>query len=272
MLYNRLLHPIIAKTEITYLIFFGTIVFFVLLFFVVGTLLIFYRRNRDYRDNLLEIEHKKEQEVLKAQLEIKEQTLKNISQEIHDNIGQVLSLVKLNINTMNLEETDKLKEKILTAKLLITKAIHDLRSLSKILDSDYIIEKGLFQSIEYELQLVNKAGSYKTELLTDGVPYRLNHNRELILFRIFQEVINNIIKHAGATIIRAELAYKADGFTLKISDNGQGFDLTPLHKNDNFDFGLGIRSMQKRANLIGADFNIQSSIGGGTQVNVVLPM
>src|SRR6059058_1273600 len=101
-----------AKQEITYLIIFGTIVFMLLLIFVVIILISFYNKNRNYRIHLLKVQHEKEQELLKSQLEIQEQTFRNISQEIHDNIGQVLSLAKLNLNTMHVGDPDNGKDKI----------------------------------------------------------------------------------------------------------------------------------------------------------------
>src|SRR5688500_3927507 len=119
-----------AKEEITYLIIFGTLVFLILLLFVVGFIISFYKKNRSYQKRLLAIEYEKEQEVLKSQLEIREQTFKNISQEIHDNIGQVLSLAKLTVNNIKPSDDDN-RAKVMDVKLLISKAIQDLRDLSK---------------------------------------------------------------------------------------------------------------------------------------------
>jgi signal transduction histidine kinase len=259
-------------TEILYLIIFGTLLFLVLVFFVVGIILIFYRKNRLYRQNLLEIEHQKQQEVLRSQLEIQEKTMKRISEEIHDNIGQLLSLTKLNLSTVNFNDIEKSKEKITDSKQLLTQVIIELRNLSRLLDADYVIDKGLLRSIEYEFELLKKTERYQIELVVTGTPDRLTHHCELILFRIFQEVLNNIIKHAGATLITAELCFKSDHFMMMLSDNGRGFDLSPLNESTNVQFGLGIRSMQNRANIIGAEFNMQSSPDNGTVVKVMLPL
>lgn len=137
-----------------------------------------------------------EQTILQTQLEIQEQTLKNISQEIHENIGQVLSLVKLNINTMDCEQPEILQEKIDDSKVMITKAIRDLRALSRSLDADYVIKNGLMNSIEYELELIKKTGSFETRFMVEGDARRIDTDKALILFRIVQEILQNIIKHA----------------------------------------------------------------------------
>jgi signal transduction histidine kinase len=86
--------------------------------------------------------------------------------------------------------------------------------------------------------------------------------RELILFRIVQEVLNNIIKHAQASVIKVSIEYGDDSFQLLIADNGKGFDLSPIRDDTNF--GLGIRNMHNRANLVGAEFQISSTIGAGS--------
>src|SRR3984885_1089355 len=139
-----------------------------------------------------------EKEILESKLEIQEQTLKNISQEIHDNIGQVLSLAKLHINTMNCNEPISLQDKINDSRNLIGKAIQDLRDLSKSLNTDYVNELGLIRSVEYELELIQKTGSYEIQLDIEAKPYRLEEQQELIFFRIVQEALHNIIRHAKA--------------------------------------------------------------------------
>src|SRR5215217_4883298 len=117
------------------------------------------RRKFHHQQELQMIQTRFEQEILLAQLEIQEQTLKNISEEIHDNIGQTLSLVKLNLNTINIAQENGALQKIDNSRDLVTKAITDLRSLSKSLHSDSILSAGLISAIEYELGLIEKVGT-----------------------------------------------------------------------------------------------------------------
>jgi signal transduction histidine kinase len=214
-----------------------------------------------------------QQELLKSQIEIQEQTLKSVSEEIHDNVGQVLSLLKLNISMMNPYESKDLDEKITDSKQLVSKAILDLRRLSKSLNTDYISEVGLIPSIELELEQIKKVGKYKTELQISGQVLHLDKHKELILFRIFQEALNNIIKHAQATSIMVCLIYKENTLVMEIIDDGQGFDLAKSIEDCNgIKTGIGIKSIQNRANLLGANFDIQSSTGKGTRININLPI
>jgi len=211
------------------------------------------------------------QQILLTQLEIQEQTLKNISQEIHDNIGQALTLAKINLGTLLLDGDSQLQQKITDSKDLVSKAISDLRDLSRSLDSDYVKEMGLQRAIEYELEMIQKTGTINTKLLVEGAIIRLDKQKELILFRIVQETFHNIIKHAEASSIQVTISYNPSILALAISDNGKGVDLTPFREgNNNPNFGLGIRNMRSRAKLIGADFTMSSTLGSGTEIRIDL--
>lgn len=232
-----------------------------------------YTYKRKQKENLIEqstLKMQFDKELLSTQLEIQEQTLKNISQEIHDNIGQALSLAKLNLNTIPLITDETAQQKIINTKELVSKAIVDLRDLSRSLDTDYVQEMGLQRAIEYELEMIRKTGIAQIEMNSEGSPFRLDKQKELILFRIVQEVLNNIVKHAKAGKINVRTVYQADNFQLTISDDGQGVDLTPLNENNHSGFGLGIRNMHNRAKLIGAEFNMSSTLGTGTIVKIIL--
>ena len=243
------------------------VVLFILFFF-------FYIKMSQKRNEMLrneqEARSKYEEAILQTQLEIQEQTLKTISQEIHDNIGQMLSLAKLNLALAEAEQQDDTNSKITDSHQLVSKAIQDLRDLSRSLNTDYVSEMGLQRSIEYELEMIRKTGTMRTTLHVEGQMKRLDKQKELILFRIVQESLNNIIKHAGADELTVELNYLPHQLYLSIKDNGKGVDLTPLNENASTGTGLGIRNMHNRAKLIGGDFKMSSTLGAGTQVTIEL--
>ena len=164
---------------------------------------------------------------------------------------------------------EALQQKILNSKELVSKAITDLRDLSRSLDTDYVQEMGLQRAIEYELEMIKKTGTVETSMIVEGAMFRLEKQKELILFRIVQETFNNILKHAGAKTINVNINY-GNAFTLVIKDDGKGVNLDPLNEGKNNNFGLGIRNMHSRAKLIGAEFNMNSGIGKGTEVEIVL--
>jgi two-component system, NarL family, sensor kinase len=227
---------------------------FVLVFFLV------YRKNQNAKENQIE---NLNQALLQTQIEIQEQTLKTISQEIHDNIGQVLSLAKLNLGTLQYGEDEKLND----TKNLVSKAINDLRDLSRSLHGDKIAELGLQSAIENELKILQNTGQYNTALQITGEPYKLEPQKEMVLFRIVQEAIHNAVKHARAKNITVQLNYQAAAFVLLITDDGIGFNAADLQAAQT---GIGLKSMQNRAALIGGQFTITAANGNGTAIKVEL--
>jgi two-component system NarL family sensor kinase len=254
------------------LIIIASVFFIIVAIGIVILVLVYQKKQLHYLREKEQLKVTFEKEILGSKLEIQEQTFINISQEIHDNIGQVLSLVKLNINTMSDASPEALQDKINTSKHLITKAIQDLRDLSKSLNTDYITELGLIRSIEYELELIQKTGSHTVQFNIEGKTYRLEKQQELIFFRIVQEALHNIIRHAKATAIDVQLVFKPEIFTLKIADNGVGFDTSPQELNNYSTMGLGIRNMRNRANIINTDFKLMSTPEKGTTIILTLPL
>lgn len=250
----------------------STLFILLITFFLVRFVLLYQKRHQSFIKEKADLQSNFKQTLLQAQLEIQEQTMQNISQEIHDNIGQVLSLAKLNLGTMDIEQPVILQQKIDDSKNLIGKAIQDLRDLSRSLSTDYVSNMGLLQAIEYELEMIRKSGEYETTLQISGLPFKVESQKELIAFRIVQEMINNILKHAKANKILVQAVYCPTAITITITDNGTGFDLSPLNTTENGQFGLGLRNMHTRAQLIGASFTITSTIGSGTSVSIILPV
>lgn len=237
---------------------------------IVILILIYQKRQLQYIHEKSQLRISYENQILQAQLEIQEQTLKNISQEIHDNVGQVLTLAKLHLATSQIAEIVA-AEKVKTSQTLIAKAIQDLRDLSRSLNTDYVAEMGLVRSIEYELELLQKTGTMETSFSLVGMKVKLDKQKELILFRIIQETIHNIIKHAQAKKMMVALNFTAESLHISISDNGKGFDTSPLNDPNNQQFGLGIRNMKSRASLIGAMFSLKSQPQQGTQIDLQIP-
>lgn len=251
-----------AIAEEVQLIIAATLLLFLITSFVVGFIFIHHHQHRKYRQEKEELKSMYQQEILKAQLEMREQTLNFISQEIHDNIGQILSLVKLNLNTLSLD-TPQLSEKVGTTKNLVSQAIVDLRNLSKSLNTNHIYQQRLSELIQLELKLIEKTGQYETNFTAKGNEVPLDHQKQLIIFRITQEILNNIIKHAQAARITVELNF-CEQLKLIISDDGSGFAPSLIRG------GTGINNMKYRAKLIEATLEIESAVDKGT--NVVLTL
>lgn len=211
-------------------------------------------------------------ELLSAQLELQEETFQHVGREIHDNIGQYLSLVKLHLNRQVPDLPPNAQEKIQYVLELVSNAIQDLRDLSKSLGGDIIREQGLCKAIEQQVALLENANHYKVTFDMLGVYNYLEEEKEIILYRILQEAINNVIRHSRARSIHICLDFThSSSITMSIADDGAGFDISRYSSHAPERIPGGIGNMSVRAKVINAEFGIQSSPGEGTQLKIVVP-
>ncbi|KAA2240406.1 sensor histidine kinase [Chitinophaga agrisoli] len=247
----------------------------ILLLFLVGFIIIMLILNQKSRlaqvQELRLMKEKYEQELLRTQLEIQENIFGNLSQEIHDNIGQSLTFVSLSLLTVPVENGSEAHLYIEESRKMLQKAITELRDLSKGLQTERIMEIGLVKSIEFELQRLERTNLYKTSFIFTDVRNLMDHQTEIILFRIVQEMLNNFVKHARASELEIYLTHENDIINLEIRDNGVGFDPGSLFIKEN-PKGLGLRNIRKRATLIGGHCNIDSIKNGGTTIRITIPV
>jgi len=249
----------------------GTIVLLLLLCFIILFLFVYKARQERHKRDMQEIKKQYDQEILKTQLEIKEQTLKNISEEIHDNVGQVLSLAVLNLSALEFKDAEKASQKVDNITRLVEKAVSDLRNLSKTMDASNITQVGLTAIIQFELEMLEKTGMYKTAFALSGIERRLTASREIVIYRIVQESLNNVMKHAQATSVEMALAFSETHLVIDLADNGRGFDVADINKGTIRRNGAGIKNMTSRAALIGGELTIKSVPSFGSRVILSIP-
>jgi len=216
-----------------------------------------------------------EKELLQTKLEIQEDVLKNISMEIHDNIGQIMLLANINISMLQtLPMPDGAPEIIKETKLMISKATDDISQLSRSLNSDRITEIGVFAALLYELRLMAQKGLFTISIINDAEldGKQLSKETQLLVFRMFQEMCNNIIKHAQATEVAVSITEKEDGIILLVKDNGIGFDFKPSAGNSSAYNGVGLRSLQSRVTLFKGNIAIDSILHEGTSISIFIPV
>ena len=205
-------------------------------------------------------------QLLKTQLEMQEQTFNTISHEIHDNVGQVLSLAKVQLNILDQGET--LNRLLLAeAKDNVSKAMTDLRDIAKSLNTDRIQSSNLQQITTQELQRISRSGLMTVSIKSEGTAQNVQVHKKLIIFRIIQESLQNIIKHSKANNIDVSFSYSNSFLKVQIADNGIGFDKESPIKKD----GLGLQNIVSRASLIGGEATIRSSPNQGTVITIISP-
>lgn len=202
-----------------------------------------------------------EQTLLNSKLEIQEQTFSYISKEIHDNIGQVLSLARLNLNRMSIDPD---AQKMTLIDELMGKALTDLRNLSHSLDRDVIEKAGWIKAAERLFRDLGKTGTCKVSFSAQENLPQLENEKHIILFRMIQEIINNIIKHASAKEIKFSAIQSDSLIEVKIEDDGKGFDMNSVTK------GAGLQNLESRSKMIGANMYIHTVPGSGTCVTIAV--
>lgn len=196
--------------------------------------------------------------ILNAEKEIREQTLLYVSQELHDNIGQLLSLTKLVLNRSDPAATFE-------GKKLINQIIKEVRSLSRSINKDYIKEVKFEDFLQEELAKIKKSGFCEVTFEMEGPPVDfMVGDKKLVLIRMVQECLNNAIKHASPTLISIKLRNTEEKLFLGIEDDGEGYDVA------NVSPGLGLRNMHSRVEAIGGILEIDSTAGQGTRIKIEL--
>jgi two-component system, NarL family, sensor kinase len=260
-----------GKANITIIIL--TTIFLVLLLicFIILILLLYRKKQIIYFKDLAKVKTNYEKNLLTTQLEIQEQTLQNISREIHDNISISLTLAKLQLNTLNTADTDNIQKLVSSSVDLISKSILDLSDLSKSYNTDAIRENGLYNTLKREMERIKRTGLYELAFEVTGTPVFLDAQKELIIFRIAQEALNNVLKHAGAAKITISLCYQPTLLVFCVTDNGKGFDHAAIDGFRKNNMKAGLTNIQTRSAAINSSCTIDSSPGNGTRICVKVP-
>lgn len=249
----------------------ASLLFLLLSIFIFTFSSLYIKKRKQYKIEKATLHAQYQQEILQSQIEIQNQTLQHISGELHDNIGQLLSVARLQLNMLEDEETAT-PAQIREVNDIIDKTIYELRALSKSLDGDFVKDFGLTESLSHELQRIRATSKYQTEIITNGEPYRLEGQKEIVLFRVVQEILNNTLKHAAAKNIKVTLQYESTQFSLTVQDDGKGFDIGKVKSREMTESGAGLRNIKRRTELIGGNCQLESTLGIGTKIRLQLPV
>jgi signal transduction histidine kinase len=201
-----------------------------------------------------------QEEILQNTILAQEKERKRIAQDLHDEVGAMLSVVKLNISRFERKtENPSSKELAVETKTYIDEVITQVRRISRALMPPSLEKLGLDYAIEELVNWVNKTDQIELIFWKNGTPTRFNKKKELAVFRIIQELLNNAIKHAQASTILIKARYRPDRLAVSVCDNGVGFDLEQMTKT-----GLGLRNLESRTQILDARIKMKSTPGKGT--------
>ncbi|MEN4761537.1 histidine kinase [Chryseobacterium sp. C39-AII1] len=242
--------------------------FFVM--FVVAVVIYIWKYKQRKREHTIEIKKKNEEhqrELLATQLEIQQATMQQIGRELHDNIGQKLTLVSLYTQQLLYEnKVPEVSETIDQVSQIVNQSLQDLRSLSKTLTDDNINQKDIITLIQEEVDNTNDFKSCKVHFESSIKNLDLEFVQKNVLLRIAQEFIQNSIKHSQCKNIYISLiTSETEEWKLHLQDDGKGFDRSKITSN-----GIGLTNMKNRASVIGADYILESNEAAGTSLSIIL--
>ena len=252
------------NTTIVILITTLTVILLIVVIIVIFS--IFQRRKEKFLLDKRADEIRFEEEIIKSQLETQEQTLQNISWELHDNVGQLLSVAKMQLNMLEPEVANGQKSILDETSEIIGKSLQEIRTLSKLLNPEIVRNMGLKEALELEMQRFNRLKFLKAELKTIGTEVDIDKKDEIILFRILQEFLSNSIKHAKATKLEVTLSFTPENLIITAQDFGVGFDKETIEN------GSGLINMKSRAKLIDSGFSLTSEKDAGVSLILTYPL
>lgn len=246
----------------------GYVIFALLLLSTMIILFFVTFQKRKHKLLLEQIEQQKrfDEELSRTQSEIQEQTLKHIGWELHDNVGQLLTYASMQLNMLESKVPEDLKAKISETSDSVKQSLNDVRSLSKSLNNEVILNLGFEDSITNELNRLKRMKFSSVELIIEGAQKAIeNKKHEIILFRILQEFFSNSVKYSEADRLSVTLDYGENQLVITATDNGIGFDVFSAEK------GSGLINMKSRAELINANFNMVSKPSEGVTLTIEYP-
>ena len=219
--------------------------------------------------------HNKRKLLSKKLIEILERDRLQVAVELHEQIGQTLTTLKMDLEAVDsqAERIDIPSEgRINAAKEKTIQAIRDIRTISYDLMPVMLHILGLVSSIRDLIERVEKGTDMEINFFTRDIPRRFNPDKELTLYRIVQEALTNIIKHSRAKKVFLNLVKTDEKILLSVEDNGRGFDLKKVKKISKAKGPLGLLIMEERAIQVDGKFTIESKIGGGTYLMTEIPL
>lgn len=247
----------------------STIVLILLGSSIIYFLFLYQKKRFRHQQELLEMREAFSQTLMESKLAIQEQTLDHIAKELHANFSHLVSLININLQEILPQTQSNTRENVLETKSLAKQLLGEIKALSASLNTDHIMHIGLVQALDNELSRLAK--KFEITVTKTGEEYRMKPENEIILFRLCQEVLNNVIKYSAASKIFVSFSFSPDNFTLSITDNGSGFDVEEALNNSGEKQSTGLINMRKRASVIQANFNISSATGTGTTVTINIP-
>lgn len=218
-------------------------------------------KRKEHETELLHKEEVHKKELLQTQVEIQTQTMAHIGREIHDNIGQKLTLASIYAKQFGHEsESEEVLDKMGNIDGIISESLVELRRLSKTLTDGSIGNYTIQQLINIEIDKIKSLNQCHVECKLDDTILIKSFQTKTVLVRVIQEFIQNSLKHANCETIKVSLLSIGNEIELKLEDDGKGFDLNKKAS------GIGLKNIKKRVELIRGEYELKSELNIGTEL------
>lgn len=215
-----------------------------------------------FNEMLDRLEHERRQSANRS-LSAQEDERKRVAQELHDEIGQSLTAVVLQVDRLARCAPEGLRGDLVEVREVARGSLEDVRQIAQRLRPEALDELGLQSALEALAERVSEQGGVAVAVRLGGPTATLAPDAELVVYRVAQESLTNVLRHAAASEAVLALRADAESVTLQVTDDGIGIEaIVP---------GAGIQGMRERALLVGADLEIRSREEGGTEVRLVVP-
>lgn len=253
------------RKEIQLLVISLGIVFFTLLIILLVIFFYFLKKKNTYLVEKMESELYFQSELIKTRIEIKDQTLSEISKELHDNIGQIVSVGIMQLN-MYINSGKPIYDTELTdLKQILAKSLDEIRILSRIINKDNLLQTNFIEAIKQDLERIKKLKNIQYNYNFTGEIPNISEEHDLFIYRIFQEALHNSLKYSHSDLFEVNITTTNTVFYLEMKDFGIGYDSSKTNS------GSGLNNMKLRAKLIGA-LLIMKSNQSGTTVTLEYPL
>ena len=208
-------------------------------------------------------------------LSAQEQERKRISMELHDELGQSLTVMKLQVRAIEgalRDDQPDLKQACLELRQYVDGVIDNVRRLSRDLSPAILEDLGLLSALKYLLEGVGKHLTIKPSLDIEDLNSLFPAEAQIIIYRIFQECLNNIAKHAGTCQVAVQVRRDGEAVSFALEDNGCGFEVAQVMGRPATERGLGLAALNERARILGGTCEVSSRRGAGTKVVCTIPV
>lgn len=259
------------ETELIKFIVLASVMLLIFIWGIIVFIFKYQKRKLMYEKEKAAQDERHVREMLFTKLEIQQNTMRDIGREIHDNVGQRLTLAAMYMYQLEYEQKEtKTGERISVVSNIINESMEELRNLSKSLTNANAEKWELHELVDNECKRVNALNICKVTYSFNTDSIIAPPTVKSFLHRIIQEFFQNSLKHARCKNISLDFNLSAAGLSVRLADDGIGFDICTYLENSNK--GIGLSNMKKRAEFLGIEYTLESAAGGGTTVNLLIPV